>query len=138
MRTWVIVCLVACGCGHEASPGPSGIAIEGGADAGRDGPVMPATEVDGGSLTVDLATSSACPCPKETYCDLPTNTCKVGCVELDGCGPGRVCDVASRTCKIGCVSCVDDGDPCTDEVCLAGECKHPPKAEGQSCGGYKA
>jgi LmbE family N-acetylglucosaminyl deacetylase len=40
--------------------------------------------------------------------------------------------VASETCQDG-TDC-DDGDPCTTDACLLGECVHDPVADGTACG----
>lgn len=43
-----------------------------------------------------------CPCPKESYCELSTNTCHPGCTSDEGCNDGRYCDTTARECKKGC------------------------------------
>lgn len=43
-----------------------------------------------------------CPCPKQTYCDLGTNTCKRGCTDDTSCSTGTCCDVDARSCSIDC------------------------------------
>ncbi len=43
-----------------------------------------------------------CPCPHETYCDLNTNTCEVGCLGDSDCSSGHYCDTPNRACVVGC------------------------------------
>lgn len=63
---------------------------------------------------------AACPCPLESYCELSTNTCKVGCAAQGQCSSGRYCDLESRTCKTGCL--VDDAECGQGKICQAHAC----------------
>ncbi|MCB9558369.1 MAG: hypothetical protein H6707_19800 [Deltaproteobacteria bacterium] len=84
---------------------------------------------------VDLP--KTCPCPKNAYCDLATNTCKSGCARDDSCDQGLYCDLADNACKPGCRgdaectlpwTCVDHKCSCDGETdqqycqSLPGEC----------------
>jgi hypothetical protein len=65
---------------------------------------------------------SQCPCPVESYCDLGTNQCVVGCTSNDQCATGRACNTTTRTCIDGCrddASC-GAGNICDNFVCRAG------------------
>ncbi len=113
-----------------------------------EGSAPPATG-DSGVRPVDLrqATPDAqplpktCPCPPDSYCDLSTNTCVLGCREHEHCSPSKYCDQAAQQCKPGCrtvADCKDDGNPCTDLVCSDGTCAHPPNSapcadDGNAC-----
>ncbi len=99
----------------------------------------------------DVPTS--CPCPIESYCDLSTTTCVVGCTSDSLCNLGRYCDTSSRKCKDGCRvdtdcaiaevcqshACVnlcpncDDGKPCTVDSCVRGQCSHSSGNDGAVC-----
>ncbi len=100
---------------------------------------------DGNPCTVDSCNSqTGChhqnasdgtSCSNGQFCD-GAETCMSG-----ACQPGTPpcdsahCNEASDTCA-QCISdaeCADDGNPCTDEVCSAGQCTHPPKTNGTSC-----
>ena len=65
---------------------------------------------------------SGCPCPKESYCNLGSNTCVAGCLDDDTCQTGRICDAGSRQCKNGCRmdSACAKGKICDDLSCRAG------------------
>lgn len=109
------------------------------------GMTMPGTDLCGGcpegkvcveSLCQDVPRT--CPCPKETYCDLGTGTCKIGCTDDSHCSSGRRCDAATRRCQRVCqrdMECVQ-GEICdeTTRMCRPGcrrdsDC-HAPQ---QSC-----
>lgn len=79
---------------------------------------------------------SHCPCPKETYCDLASNSCKRGCTDDTNCNVGEVCDSAARSCMAGCrkdASC-GAGFICQAQGCVAG-CRGNSDctAAGQRC-----
>ncbi|MFO0761084.1 MAG: hypothetical protein U0359_31690 [Byssovorax sp.] len=65
----------------------------------------------------------------------PPNTPVSPALQMPGDCHQKVCDGAG-----GIVSNVDDtdaqtdGNPCTDDVCVNGEAKHPPSAAGTACG----
>lgn len=79
-----------------------------------------------------VSVPASCPCPKETYCDLATTSCKVGCTSDTECSTGRICDTTKRVCFTGCrtdAACgsgkICDNLACkvgcrTDAVCSAG------------------
>jgi hypothetical protein len=65
---------------------------------------------------------SQCPCPIESYCDLATSKCVVGCTSNDQCSVGRACNTTARMCLYGCrddASC-GAGSICDNFVCHAG------------------
>lgn len=66
--------------------------------------------------------SHNCPCGVETYCDVPTDTCIVGCLSQADCGPGRVCNVETKACFDGCLSTDEcrSGLSCVEHQCLEG------------------
>jgi hypothetical protein len=55
--------------------------------------------------------------------------CRQPCEACQRCKRGR--------CKPGPdeLSCPDDGNPCTVDICTAGQCTHPAKADGTPCPG---
>lgn len=61
-----------------------------------------------------------CPCPSESYCNLGTNMCVVGCLDDTNCAKGRICDSASRKCQDGCRS---DGACGSGKICDANLCR---------------
>jgi hypothetical protein len=100
-----------------------------------------------------VAVPMQCPCPRGSYCDLATSSCKVGCLADDDCAAGTYCDTVARTCKTGCRtadecgpadvceahactnhcgSC-DDQDPCTVDSCQKDQCVHTPGNDGAAC-----
>ena len=76
-----------------------------------------------------------CPCPIESYCDLGTNTCKVGCFDDEGCSTGRICE--GDRCQDGCR--VDDacgvGQICEELQCRTGCREHEACGTGEICDG---
>jgi hypothetical protein len=56
-----------------------------------------------------------------------------------GCDDGDPCTLDGCDALGGCVhtaqdgSCTDDGNACTQDVCISGKCSHPPTAEGGTC-----
>lgn len=93
----------------------------------------------GGQVCVDNRCQplpASCPCPKESYCDLASNTCRAGCVEDGQCLAGRFCDTAKRSCKVGCSmdSQCGAGNICdgTQQMCRPG-CR----MDGQCTGGKR-
>jgi hypothetical protein len=63
-----------------------------------------------------------CPCPKETYCNLATSSCVIGCTADNQCDTGRICLDASRECRAGCRddSTCAAGTICVNTVCTPG------------------
>ena len=59
---------------------------------------------------------ASCPCPKETYCDLSAQSCKIGCTADGDCSSGRICD--QRMCHAGCRA---DTDCPSDQYCGSGQ-----------------
>lgn len=57
---------------------------------------------------------SSCPCPLETYCNLVTEMCVIGCTSDDECDEGRICDTVERVCFPGCR---EDGECGAGEIC---------------------
>lgn len=57
----------------------------------------PADQVCTDESCVELPKS--CPCPEESYCDLATNSCRIGCIDDKSCKSGRVCDTAMAMCR---------------------------------------
>jgi hypothetical protein len=80
---------------------------------------------------------SSCPCPKETYCDLASNTCQIGCTTDTECDLGRICDSANRTCSDGCRSdaTCPGGFICENESCVVGCRVHDDCSADQVCRG---
>jgi hypothetical protein len=90
------------------------------------------------------------PCDDGQFCN-GQDTCKEGSCAVhagDPCTNGTACD---RTCNEGAqnclsaagTSCVDDGNPCTDDLCDGqGNCGHAPNAkscdDGQFCNGSES
>ncbi len=91
-------------------------------------------------------------CPAGSYCDLRTDRCVEGCLDDMACSEGAICEerrciagcrsdaqcgarhiCEAQTCVVGCRDCPDDGEECTDERCLDGECVHRPRADGSAC-----
>lgn len=64
----------------------------------------------------------SCPCPKESYCELASQTCVIGCLADEGCAAGRYCDTASRRCLDGCRGDAECGATkiCTAHACVTG------------------
>lgn len=73
------------------------------------------------------------------------------CTHSDSCVAGRCAGVpvacettecVTRACNgsASCTetpragTCAEDGNPCTGDVCAAGRCTHPPRADGSTCG----
>lgn len=63
-----------------------------------------------------------CPCPVESYCDLSTSSCVVGCTDDSQCSTGRICDDEARRCKTGCRedSACGSGRICENLLCQVG------------------
>jgi hypothetical protein len=61
-----------------------------------------------------------CPCPVESYCDLASNTCVIGCTADEQCDVGRICFVDARICRAGCR---DDSGCSTGTICENLECR---------------
>src|SRR5581483_9686545 len=90
-----------------ACTAPDGTTPDGGSPMGPDGMTGRCAGCGAGQVCVDGAcmdVPKACPCPKETYCDLGSNTCKIGCTTDDQCAAGRICDTRARMCMAGCRS----------------------------------
>lgn len=82
-----------------------------GTDADGGGGGGAATQEGGAPVTgndAGIVLPATCPCPTGSYCDLATNTCKIGCTDSSQCAPSDTCDVSTRTCetpKAGLSSC---------------------------------
>ena len=79
----------------------------------------------------------SCPCPLETYCDLATDTCVVGCTKDEECDAGRICDPVARECLPGCREDPDcpSGQICEGLMCIEG-CREDADCDaGEICDG---
>lgn len=138
----VLLLLVGCGGGSDSTDPDAGVHSDQGTVIGDSGsshsdqgtpPIS-----DSGSEPLDQTITfdvpelpDSCPCPLDSYCDLASNTCVLGCKNNDHCSEGKYCELASELCKPGCRSeanCSDDGNPCTDLFCHNGQCQHPPNS----------
>ena len=110
------------------------------------GPVLPsgcaagcaATEVCVANECV--AVPASCPCPLETYCDLGTSSCQIGCTMDSHCDAGRICVADERRCEAGCREDAQCGPGfiCEGTTCLPGcradaDCGPGSICEGTSC-----
>jgi MYXO-CTERM domain-containing protein len=97
-----------------------------------------------GSLTCqDGKCSPACSCFASDVgcsggkvCDRNvSNTCVQPSCKGVQCDIGQTCDPVSGACVDACagVVCPQDGNPCTDDICVGGLCTHQPKDNGASC-----
>jgi hypothetical protein len=120
LRRLVAITLLLSACGGSPSKAGGG----GTGDAGGDGAASCGTCganqvcVDGACVNVP----SMCPCPKESYCDLATNRCMIGCTSDEGCSAGRICLADQRSCVAGCrddTACAT-GQICENLQCVAG------------------
>ncbi len=103
-----------------------------------------ATGVPNGTIACAGDGSWTCvPVPPEACC-YPDGRCGdvavAACASLGGSpsGPGTGC--ASAPCKaVSCTGSCDDGNPCTSDSCVAGQCVHAPNAfacsDGDACTG---
>ncbi|MBA3547833.1 MAG: hypothetical protein H0T76_15225 [Nannocystis sp.] len=68
------------------------------------------------------AVPDQCPCPLETYCELVTSKCVIGCTKDAECDAGRICDPIKRECFPGCRedSECGAGEICEGLTCIAG------------------
>lgn len=75
-------------------------------------------------------------CDGSEVCDLSNGMCvSTGTPCSD---PTGLCCEGTDTCVTECCAdqdCPDDGNECTDEVCSAGVCIHPPVMDGTVCNG---
>lgn len=79
----------------------------------------------------------SCPCPVETYCDLMSGTCMIGCTKDEECDAGRICDPVKRECFPGCREDVDcaKGQICEGLMCEVGCRKDADCAANEICDG---
>ncbi len=128
---------------------PSGFACGSGDDTECDNP----DTCNGSGVCLDNYELSGFPCgdPSNTQCDNP-DTCNGGGLCLDNfeppglaCGDPSTseCDNADICDGLGAcdpnhvtdgTGCTDDGNDCRDDICLTGECSHPPHPSGTACG----
>jgi hypothetical protein len=89
---FAVFCLAACGSSDGSLP------------SGDAGIVLPET----------------CPCPAGSFCDLATNSCRLGCLGDPDCKMGQYCDVTARACVAGCREDVEcgAGSTCEDHQCV--------------------
>lgn len=99
-RLSFVVAVWLAACGADGKVPPPDLSLDGGGDPASCGPGCPADSVCVDGACQALPTS--CPCPLESYCDLASNSCKVGCLEDGQCAKGRYCDTATRSCRPGC------------------------------------
>jgi hypothetical protein len=63
---------------------------------------------------------TACGDPSDSECDSP-----------DACDGAGICEANN---KPDGTACTDDGNECSFDVCQAGDCSHPPRPAGTTCG----
>ena len=139
----LLLCPVV-GCESPADPPGSG--------SDTDGPM---SMVDGGDPTPKTCTSCRadevcvdgscvtvpknCPCPQESYCNLGTSMCVVGCLEDGNCATGRICDGVARKCAEGCrtdAAC-GKGKICDKSLCRVGCRRDPDCGTNEYCDSVK-
>jgi hypothetical protein len=124
--------------GNGGNGGAGGGSGGGGQTADAGGPATCAAgcgkdQVCSNGTCTDLP--KTCPCPIESYCDLSTSACKVGCTANEECSQGRFCDVGTRTCKDGCRTEADCSSPANGSVaCNQGTCNATCDAKFHACG----
>jgi hypothetical protein len=90
------------------------------------GQVNPANECEAcipllsSTIWSSRAAGSPCGDPSDTECD-----------SADACDGNGVCESNHKADQ---EACSDDGNDCTNDVCKAGVCEHPPKSVGTVCG----
>lgn len=132
------------GGGAGGSGGPGGGASGGGGSGGGGGAPVGGGGSGGGGVAGSSGGASgggtggaiggACPpggCPAGSYCDLAIGQCVAGCVSDEACPARHICE--GRQCVVGCRACANDGNPCTAERCVDGECTHPPVPDQTAC-----
>src|SRR5690606_33383860 len=90
-----------------------------------------ACSADANPCTADVCVSGACAHPAEpagTPCGDPTQD---ACTAPDACDGAGVC-LAHHSADD--TACVDDGNPCTADLCDRGRCEHPAMPIGTPCG----
>lgn len=131
LRSFMLVAFTAC-----RTP-PALMQGDAGAGSNRCATPCAADQVCSEGVCIDLP--ATCPCPVESYCDLASNSCKVGCVTDDECSHGRSCDQATRTCIDGCQTPSDctapaNADPtCTAHGMCGFTCRAGYMLSGTSC-----
>jgi hypothetical protein len=123
----------SCGGGGDTGPGSGGGAsgttvttsVGPGGTSTSSGPATCAGGCGVGEVCAEgacVAVPDHCPCPQETYCDLNTNACKIGCLSDPDCSSGHYCDVPNRACVVGCRESAEcsGGTKCIDHQCKAG------------------
>jgi hypothetical protein len=124
------------GAGGQAGGGQGGSG-SGGQGQGGTGPAT-CTGCGSNQLCVNGACMdlpSQCPCPVESYCDLSSNKCVVGCTTNDQCSTGRACNTTSRMCVNGCrddASC-GAGRICDNFTCHDGCRQNTDCSKGSIC-----
>ena len=83
----------------------------------------------GGLLALDSTRTRtlAASCTTDDDCPVRSDQCK-GYV----CNSNHICEFKVFDDNAPCRS--EGGNPCTDDICVGGECTHPPKPEGATCG----
>jgi hypothetical protein len=78
-----------------------------------------------------------CPCPLESYCDLGSGKCVIGCAADENCDEGRICDPTNRECFVGCREDPEcgAGKICEGLQCTAGCREDTDCAAAEICDG---
>jgi len=95
---------------------------------------------DGNPCTDEVVVNGQCthpnnskPCNDGLYCN-GTDTCGAGSCSVHSdnpCPPPKTCNEALDRCDDA--ACPDEGNSCTDEVLVNGQCTHPNKSNGIPC-----
>lgn len=130
LATGLAVALVAAqGCGRPAGTGTDGGAICGTAPVSDCGPCADGVACGHGASVCTHGTCAAgCYVGGAFYqagATDPTADCQV-------CDPSR--HLHGFSPKADGTPCPGNGNPCTQNVCSAGTCSHPPVAQGTACG----
>jgi hypothetical protein len=111
-RLWLIGLLLSACAGNTASPAGDSSANDVGVDAGSDA-----------AATDSAATDSAAPDTAATDSAAP-DTAATDASAVDAAADAKAGDDSNGGCAKGC----DDGDPCTDDTCVAGACQYSANA----------
>ncbi len=136
-------------CGHDHGfPGCSGGRMASGVGGAGTGAGSSTTQSGGGGTTGGCSDASSCPpVPPGPCAALGTVTCtdhKCGITYTPGDAPSQVygncktnvCDATGTLSAVPTVdggNAFDDGNPCTDDVCMAGVSQNNPRALGTAC-----
>lgn len=145
----------SCAVNPQLCPPPTGGGSNPGSGGTGDGPTTgaPTTDGTGGPSACDGCSAeqvcvadacvdvpTMCPCPLETYCDLASGTCVIGCTRDEECDEGRICDPVERACMVGCREDTDcgAGEICEGLMCVVGcredsDCGAMEICDGTTC-----